>query len=478
MTAGPRRAAAPPSPWADRAEAVALVLLFSAGFLEAEIAHVGPLTLTSTKAVLAAFFAVVFLPRVRRPRSIRTGGAIAAALLALAASGALSAALCDHYRVLAWKYTARGVSWVVLYVALANALATPARRRLAFRTLGVTAAAVTLLAIVEHFRYDWVAALVAPFRSNIFVGAPPPAFFSSGVIQEGDELFIRSSAVFLHANMLGYFLAIAMFLIVAELPARASRPAWTAIAAALALFGYALTLTFSRGAFLAFAVPGFAMGAYLTARNPAFRDALWNRHRQALLVAVAIALVAVLTNRVFLEGIGSLLPRAFTQAFVARVTGKKLSPLAVLPLDARQNSYSSRKALWKAALRMARARPLVGIGPDNFRMRFAEYVDALDQDLSTNLGIHRAHNVFLNVLAEQGLIGLAALLLLGLALLREARRGFARAGVTVETLAFSAALAAILIGNLFDTVFYYNAYMILLMAAFASWNAVARGAEG
>ena len=50
--------------------------------------------------------------------------------------------------------------------------------------------------------------------------------------------------------------------------------------------------------------------------------------------------------------------------------------------------------------------------------------------------------------------------------------------MTVETLAFSAALAAILIGNLFDTVFYYNAYMILLMAAFASWNAVARGAEG
>jgi O-antigen ligase len=135
-------------------------------------------------------------------------------------------------------------------------------------------------------------------------------------------------------------------------------------------------------------------------------------------------------------------------------------------------------ALWKAAVAMWREKPVLGIGPDNFRMRFYAYVDRMDDDLAINKGIHRAHNLFLNMLAEQGAVGAAAYLLLLAAILVRAVQGWRRAGVTAETLGLSGALGAFFVGNLFDTIFYYHTYMILVLTIFAAWDAVAREPEG
>jgi hypothetical protein len=79
-----------------------------------------------------------------------------------------------------------------------------------------------------------------------------------------------------------------------------------------------------------------------------------------------------------------------------------------------------RLALWSAAMRITRERPLLGIGPDNYRHVYGRY-----------LGLERfddrvhANNMYLEILAGAGLLGLAALVWLlgawGLALLRRCR---------------------------------------------------------
>jgi O-antigen ligase len=80
-----------------------------------------------------------------------------------------------------------------------------------------------------------------------------------------------------------------------------------------------------------------------------------------------------------------------------------------------------RLTLWRIALRMARNRPLLGIGPDNFRWRYGDYAGVLHWDT----GIH-ANSVYLEWLADTGVLGLGAFLWLAWRLLRESANGLQR----------------------------------------------------
>jgi O-antigen ligase len=84
-----------------------------------------------------------------------------------------------------------------------------------------------------------------------------------------------------------------------------------------------------------------------------------------------------------------------------------------LPLDL----VPSRWDLWRAALRMFHARPLLGIGPDNFRLLKWKYMDIPKGD-DTIL----ANSLYLEFLACSGLVGFLSLgwllLELGLAVAR------------------------------------------------------------
>jgi hypothetical protein len=79
-----------------------------------------------------------------------------------------------------------------------------------------------------------------------------------------------------------------------------------------------------------------------------------------------------------------------------------------------------RLELWSAAMGMARERPLLGHGPDTFRLSYGRYLNLEVWDT----GVH-ANNMYLDVLAGAGLAGLAALVWLvaasGLALWRRWR---------------------------------------------------------
>lgn len=72
----------------------------------------------------------------------------------------------------------------------------------------------------------------------------------------------------------------------------------------------------------------------------------------------------------------------------------------------------NRLFTWKRTLRLVKVHPLLGIGPDNFKEFFARYYhdEAVEMFPSSNGGLDKAHNEFLDVLLDNGVLGLLAYL--------------------------------------------------------------------
>ena len=78
------------------------------------------------------------------------------------------------------------------------------------------------------------------------------------------------------------------------------------------------------------------------------------------------------------------------------------------------STVQQRADIWAAAVRMAIDHPLTGTGPDTFALVYPRYeTSAWVKGLGPNYLVNGAHNIFMNILADQGPIGL----LLWLALL-------------------------------------------------------------
>lgn len=63
-----------------------------------------------------------------------------------------------------------------------------------------------------------------------------------------------------------------------------------------------------------------------------------------------------------------------------------------------------RKQLWRAAVKVWLSHPLFGIGPDQFRTHYGEYLEGVDPDERL-----RTHNIFLEALSTTGVAGLAVM---------------------------------------------------------------------
>ena len=93
---------------------------------------------------------------------------------------------------------------------------------------------------------------------------------------------------------------------------------------------------------------------------------------------------------------------------VATVTGAPTTAVAVTMSRLPTASVTpARPALWSAALAMAADHPWLGVGPDNYRHTYGPYLQLREWD-------HRVHanNMYLEVLAGAGAIGLLAFLAL------------------------------------------------------------------
>jgi hypothetical protein len=105
-----------------------------------------------------------------------------------------------------------------------------------------------------------------------------------------------------------------------------------------------------------------------------------------------------------------------------------------------------RAALWRAALAAWREHPLLGLGADNFRHLYGRYLGLPDPDDRLH-----ANNFYLETLADEGTLGLLALVFLVGALGSAARRAAAPPPTRLLALGLSVGLGAYLVHGVFDT---------------------------
>jgi O-antigen ligase len=228
------------------------------------------------------------------------------------------------------------------------------------------------------------------------------------------------------------------------------RERWLAGAASVVLFG-AEWLSASRGGLIGLAA---ALAVLLVVG--------WRRERIA-----GIALAA---------GVPLLAIGLLTHAIPSRLTNTALRVLRLDdvsvngPINNANFSTMERLAHWIAGLNMFRAHPLLGVGAGNYDAAYARY--------ATNLAtwpeaLGHAHNYYINVAAETGILGLLAFAAVTVSMVWVGWRATHGAGVAgtleaygtpnatqvpIHALALGcfAAIAALLVHNLTDDLFVHG----------------------
>jgi len=209
----------------------------------------------------------------------------------------------------------------------------------------------------------------------------------------------------------------------------------------LAILGFvlmaaALAMSWSRGAWLGFAAAFAAMN-------------LVHSRRTAALFVLACLLAVLL-------GGFQLLPRALVQRFADIAPYLGIFDVRGVKVTDENYALVERMAHWQAAWGMFNDRPWLGVGIGNYEPVYPAY--ALP-GWGEPLG--HAHNYYLNIAAEAGLVGLAAYLLLWGAAFWEAWRtvrvteGYWR-GVAVGIFG---ALVHLSVHNFFDNLYVHNMYV-------------------
>jgi len=203
-----------------------------------------------------------------------------------------------------------------------------------------------------------------------------PARSGVSVVVANGVRWLRPYALLPHPNMLGGFLMIGLLAAVGWILSANQKLRWFGTA----IFGFGLwglLLTFSRGAWLAFAVGGFAIVPIL-----------WRTHKRRLLrplgVAGGIAIV-----------VGLLFTFTHRDLLLVRTSSGSNTELSEL------RSYVDRTIFTNYAQRAIRENPVRGVGIGNFPWRASFYLVESDFDLRGD----NAHHVLLQAWAELGVIG-------------------------------------------------------------------------
>jgi O-antigen ligase len=150
--------------------------------------------------------------------------------------------------------------------------------------------------------------------------------------------------------------------------------------------------------------------------------------------------------------------------FLPQTTGGGLVRSIVRPFDPASARFAKsthqRYWMWKTALRIFPRYPLTGVGQRNFAKCYAEHVPQhrmdpyiLRDDGTVYTGFAHAHNLYLNLLVTQGLLGLGTFLWLmftAFGLAYRTLRDQSDLFTDVLSLAILTALVAFLVLGLFD----------------------------
>jgi len=167
-------------------------------------------------------------------------------------------------------------------------------------------------------------------------------------------------------------------------------------------------------------------------------------------------------------------PGAIAAVTLATVAGESvLEPMRTTP-PPKAAVRPGRLVLWRAAARMIAAHPLLGVGPDNFRLLYAGYADlpAADTRMHSN-------NMYIEILAGGGLVaGLAfAWLLWTVATLLAAIIGSNRADTIALASGVIAGIVAIALHGLLDSFLEFAPTYILFAVTLGLAAVCARGVE-
>jgi hypothetical protein len=217
---------------------------------------------------------------------------------------------------------------------------------------------------------------------------------------------------------------------------------WAAGCGALMLL--ALTMSWSRGGWLGF---GAAMAAIVIA-------VVVRSGRAAVLVTV----FAVLLVYLLLAGGLARVPPSIVQRFSDFVPYLGVTEVRGVEITDANFAVLERVAHWQAAYEMWRENPWLGVGIGNYEPAYAAHALPL-----WPLALGHAHNYYLNIAAEAGVLGLAAYLLLWGAALVAAWKATRRAigwywGVALGVLGVVVHLS---VHHLFDNLFVHGMYLHL-----------------
>lgn len=161
------------------------------------------------------------------------------------------------------------------------------------------------------------------------------------------------------------------------------------IASACLILG--LVMSWGRGAWLGFGISALALVFALPRK---FRHSLW-----LLLVASTFLILVWSSGR---------LPASIADR-IASVTEEVFNLDDVRGVDISTENYAlvERLAHWQAALNMAREHPWLGVGLGNYEIAYPQY-----RLSNWKFPLGHAHNYYLNVLAEAGIIGLGSYIVL------------------------------------------------------------------
>jgi len=211
----------------------------------------------------------------------------------------------------------------------------------------------------------------------------------------------------------------------------------------LATMGIALIMSWSRGAWLGFAAALLLMSLAYTR-----------------LATALFALLCLLAASMLLLGSVQALPQAIVQRFTDFLPYLNVFDVRGVGLTDANYAVVERLAHWQAAWGMFSDRPWLGVGIGNYEPVYPAYsLPGWTEPLG------HAHNYYLNIAAEAGLIGLAAYLVLWGAAFWQAwkvvrtTQGYWR-GVAAGILG---ALTHLAVHNLFDNLYVNNMYLHVAM---------------
>lgn len=315
----------------------------------------------------------------------------------------------------------------------------------------VTALYLAVAAVLPPARAPWLlAGLLAAASAQALLG------LVQFVTQTGPEPFIllgrfmRAYGTFRQPNPYAGYLGLA-----APLAISLAIWAWTsqrrpglalrsALLASAGLISLGLLLSWSRGAWLSFAL---AVAVVVLAHTRKAAPAV------AVLAAVAVAALAA-------AGAGGLLP-----APVAERLGELQAYVGLVDVPRTEVTDANfavleRLAHWQAALSMWADHPWLGVGAGNYAAVYAGYhLPRWYEPLG------HAHNVYLNVAAEAGLLGLLAYLWLWAASLWQALRAAAAGDRYVAAVGAGVlgALTHATVHNVFDNLWVQHVYLYLAL---------------